>query len=383
VLVKRERALALAVTAFAFMCAPAAEAASWHTTKKSAHKTTPASKSTTRYSPPAQWALPAIGAATVWGRGGRGQRITVAIVDSGANLSHRDLAPNLWVNPGEIPGNGIDDDHDGYVDDVNGWDFVSGSATPTDTNGHGTHVAGIVGGACVTVCGVAPQAKLMIVRVLDGQALGDAETVARGIDFAVDHGAKIVNLSLAGPDADPELRQAIGDAANAGAIVVTAAGNGAVSNDTTPTYPASFQAPNELSVAATDSFGRLGAESDYGRSVSIAAPGNSIVSSAMSGATEWRTGTSMAAPMVAGAIADLWSLTPKATWQQIRGSVLVSATRGVPVSSGLLNLPNALAALTGQPHKSASTRSVAKKPAAKPTVRRTDLHARSSSLTGA
>jgi subtilisin family serine protease len=383
VLVMRERALALAVTAFTFVCAPVAHAASSHTTKPT-HKTTKAaSKNATPYAPPAQWGLQAIGAPTVWGRGGHGQRITVAIVDSGANLAHRDLAPNLWVNPGEIPGNGIDDDHDGYVDDVNGWDFVTNSATPTDTNGHGTHVAGIVGGACVTVCGVAPQAKLMIVRVLDNQALGDASNVARGIEFAVDHGAKIINLSLAGPDADPELQQALGYAANAGVIVVTAAGNGAVSNDTTPSYPASFQAPNELSVAATDSFGRLGAESDYGRSVNIAAPGNSILSTAMSGGMEWRTGTSMAAPMVAGALADLWSLAPKATWQQVRNSVLVSATRGLPVSSGLLNLPNALAALTGQPYKSASTKSVAKKPAAKRTVRRTDLHARSSSLTGA
>ncbi len=366
-LVKRERALALAVTAFALLCAPAHAA-----TVRHAVKTAPVPSA-----PPTQWGLSAIGAPTAWARGGRGQHVTVAIVDSGANLAQRDLAPNLWVNPGEIPGNGVDDDHDGYVDDVNGWDFVSGAATPTDANGHGTHVAGIVAGSCKVVCGVAPQADLMIVRVLDAQGQGNADTVAVGIRFAVAHGAQIINLSLAGRDANAQLRAAVAYAANAGVIVVTAAGNGAVSNDTTPTYPASFGLPNELSVAATGMDGRLGRESDYGRMVSIAAPGNSILSTAMSGSIEWRSGTSMAAPMVAGALADVWSLAPKATWQQVRQSVLDGALRGLPVGSGLLNVPNALAALMGLPYRTSL-------PTAKtPAHRRTSLHARSSSFTGA
>src|SRR4051794_26161383 len=100
-----------------------------------------------------QWALGAIGSRTAWARV-QGKGTTVAIVDSGADMQHRDLAPNLWTNPGEIPGNGIDDDADGYVDDIHGYDFIDGDGDPSDINGHGTHVAGIVAGACKTLCGV-------------------------------------------------------------------------------------------------------------------------------------------------------------------------------------------------------------------------------------
>ena len=110
-----------------------------------------------------QWALGAIGSKTVWQRA-QGQAVTVAIVDSGVDMAHKDLAPNLWTNPGETAGNGIDDDGNGYVDDVHGYDFVDGDGDPSDQNGHGTHVAGIVAGACKTVCGVAPKASLMVVR---------------------------------------------------------------------------------------------------------------------------------------------------------------------------------------------------------------------------
>ncbi len=195
----------------------------------------------------------------------------------------------------------------------------------------------------------------MIVRVLDDQAQGDAGNVALGIRFAVDHGARVVNLSLAGPDPDPQLRDAIAYAGQAGVLVVTAAGNAAVNNDTTPTYPASFAMPNLISVAATGSDGRLGGESDYGTSVSIAAPGNAIQSTAMNGRVEWRTGTSMASPTVVGAIADLWSLRPRAPWQSVRDSLLVSAKRGLPVASGLLNMPAALAVLNGHPVTAAAT----------------------------
>ena len=288
----------------------------------------------------------------------------------------------MWVNPGEIAGNGIDDEHDGYVDDVNGYDFVARSGSPTDTNGHGTHVAGIAGATCKVVCGVAPEAKLMIIRVLDNQAQGDAGNVALGIRFAVDHGARVVNLSLAGPDPDPQLRDAIAYAGQAGVLVVTAAGNAAVNSDTTPTYPASFGMPNLISVAATGIDGRLGSESNYGNSVSIAAPGNAIESTGMNGLVEWRTGTSMASPAVVGAIADLWSLKPLASWQSVRDSLLVSAKRGLPVGSGLLDLPAALAALNGRPLKVAATSSTSKKkPSTTPakSVHKTGSSKRSSS----
>jgi len=366
------QALALTAILMPLVCAPIAQAtATSHRAAPARRSTTPVAKAPVVASPAApatEWGLTTIAAPAVWAQGAQGQGIVVAVVDSGALLAQRDLAPNLWVNPSEIAGNGIDDDHDGYVDDVNGYDFVGRTGTPTDTNGHGTHVAGIVAGACKAICGVAPQAKLMIIRVLDGQAQGDAATVAQGIRFAVDHGAKIVNLSLAGPDADAPLQNAIEYAGQQGVLVVVAAGNGAANMDARPSYPASFQTPNMLSVAAMGMDGRLGSESDFGRTVSIAAPGQSIVSTSMSGGSEWRTGTSMASPMVAGALADLWSRNPTATWQQLRSAVLTSATPGLQVGSGTLNLPAALDVLNGAPAKAPAKKTVVKKTVIKKTV---------------
>jgi subtilisin family serine protease len=124
-----------------------------------------------------------MGAASAWTQI-TGGNVTVAVVDTGVDLSHRDLAPNLWTNPGEIPGNGIDDDGDGIVDDVHGADFANGDGDPSDDNGHGTHVAGIVaarGGNGVGVAGLAWRARIMAVKVLGADASGDMATVAAGV----------------------------------------------------------------------------------------------------------------------------------------------------------------------------------------------------------
>ena len=159
-----------------------------------------------------QWALQGdapMGVDTAW-RQTTGADVTVAIIDSGIDLGHPDLAPNLWTNPGEIPGNGVDDDGNGFVDDVHGYDFVDNDGSPQDANGHGTHVAGIVGargGNGIGGAGVAWQARLMAIRVLDGQARGTTAAVAAGIRYAVDNGARIVNLSLAGPTSTPRPRR--------------------------------------------------------------------------------------------------------------------------------------------------------------------------------
>jgi subtilisin family serine protease len=138
------------------------------------------------------------------------------VLDSGADLAHPDLAGRLWVNRGEIPGNGRDDDRDGFVDDVHGADVVDRDRDPADANGHGTHVAGIVAaraGNGIGVAGMAPRARLMIVRVLDGSAAGSPREVARGIRYALAHGARILNLSVATRLAAPPLRAALDDAA--------------------------------------------------------------------------------------------------------------------------------------------------------------------------
>ena len=155
-----------------------------------------------------QWALQGdgpMGAASAWTQVTGGD-VTVAVVDTGVDLRHRDLAPNLWTNPGEVPGNGIDDDGDGIVDDVHGADFVNGDGDPSDDNGHGTHVAGIVaarGNNGVGVAGLAWRARIMAVKVLGADASGDMAAVAAGVRYAVAHGARVINLSLTGPSPAP------------------------------------------------------------------------------------------------------------------------------------------------------------------------------------
>ena len=189
-----------------------------------------------------QWALQGdgpMGAASAWTQITGGD-VTVAVVDTGVDLAHRDLAPNLWTNPGEVPGNGVDDDGDGIVDDVHGADFVNGDGDPSDDNGHGTHVAGIVaarGNNGVGVAGLAWRARIMAVKVLGADASGDMATVAAGVRYAVAHGARVINLSLTGPSPGPDLAAAVDAAAAANVLVVAAAGNAHTDDDVVASLP--------------------------------------------------------------------------------------------------------------------------------------------------
>src|SRR3954447_19941261 len=161
-----------------------------------------------------QWALQGdgpMGAASAWTQITGGD-VTVAVVDTGVDLGHRDLASNLWTNPGEVPGNGLDDDGDGVIDDVHGADLVDGDGDPDDANGHGTHVAGTIaarGGNGIGVAGVAWKARIMAVRVLDADAAGTTSTVAAGVRYAAPPGARIITPSLAAPATTPDLDAAI------------------------------------------------------------------------------------------------------------------------------------------------------------------------------
>jgi subtilisin family serine protease len=298
-----------------------------------------------------QWALQGdapMGVDSAW-RQTTGADVTVAIIDSGIDLGHPDLAPNLWTNPGEISGNGVDDDGNGYVDDVHGYDFVENDGTPQDANGHGTHVAGIVGargGNGIGGAGVAWQARLMAVRVLDGQARGTTAAVAAGIRYAVDNGARIVNLSLAGPTSTPDLEDAVQYARARGVLIVVAAGNDGADLSTSPTYPAAYGEDNVLGIAATTRDGGLSSVSDYGPGADVAAPGEQILSTALGGGYEWRTGTSMAAPEVAGALVLLAAARPDLDGNGLRDALLAGVRRtGLPVSAGVLDIGAALHAV--------------------------------------
>jgi subtilisin family serine protease len=205
--------------------------------------------------------------------------VIVAVVDSGVDYNHPDLSANIWINTQEIPDNGIDDDGNGRIDDVRGWDFVNNENGPMDQNGHGTHVSGTIGAVgdnFTGVPGTAWHVKLMPVRGLGADGYGYTSDLIDGIEYADANGADIINLSWGGENNSVALKTAINASQ---ALFVCAAGNDGDDTDITPHYPASFDCPNIISVAATDFDDELASFSNYGAtSVDVCAPGVDIYS---------------------------------------------------------------------------------------------------------
>lgn len=259
----------------------------------------------------------------------RGGAVKVAIIDSGVDMNHADLAKNIWTNPREIAGNGVDDDANGLVDDVHGWDFVEGDADPTDANGHGTHVAGILaarGRNHIGGTGVAQKAQVMVLRVLDHDNNGTTGNVAAALRYAVANGARVANLSLNTATPDPAVDAAIAEANAAGVLVIVSAGNDHQDLGATPSFPACSTSPNVIAVAATGRSGAMAPFSNFGPScVDVAAPGVDIASTRLGGGYEARSGTSMATPQVAGAAVLLLAARPSLTVAQLRASLLDTA----------------------------------------------------------
>ena len=275
-----------------------------------------------------------------------GGNVTVAVIDTGADLDHVDLRDNLWRNTREVPANGVDDDANGIVDDVHGADFVNRDGDPSDDNGHGTHVAGILaarGSNRAGVTGVAQRARLMVVKALGADAVGSALTMAEAVRYAAANGAKIINMSVSGPTRSQAFEEAVQAASDAGVLLVVAAGNSGHDLDAQPEYPASFPASHLLAVAATGRTGRILGISNRGQgTVDLAAPGLSVVSTSRDGDYEIRTGTSMAAPHVAGALVLLASARPDLGADALQAAVLGSARRGVAVTTGTLDVAGAM-----------------------------------------
>ena len=279
---------------------------------------------------PNDWNLNSIHAPEAWARGFTGEGIVAAVVDTGVDLAHPELVSSLWVNADEIPGNGRDDDGNGFIDDHRGWDFAGGDNDPTDQNGHGTHVAGTIAAANdgQGATGVAPGVTIMPVQVLAANGSGSTSSVAAGIRYAVDNGADLINLSLGGGFSSAIL-SALQYAAEHAVTVIAASGNrGAAS----PDYPAAHSATlsNLLSVEAhtaadakaTFSNGAVGA-------VQVAAPGGDIYSTLAGGGFGRLSGTSMATPHVTGLAALALSANPSLTPQQLRELLLEGADRAI------------------------------------------------------
>ena len=235
------------------------------------------------------------------------------------------MQTQIWINEDEIPGNLIDDDANGKIDDIQGWHFYNSgfeNNNVIDDFGHGTHIAGVISAAKngTGITGIAYSSRVLPVKVLNEYGEGWASDIAAGIIYAVDNGARILNLSLGAPIDIPILKEAVDYATGQGSILIAAAGNdGTESID----YPARYA--SVIAVAATDSSDQRTSFSDFGPQIDVAAPGNRICSTWYRGNYVYKTGTSMAAPHVAGVAALIWSANPTFSAAQVKSHLKESA----------------------------------------------------------
>jgi len=297
-------------------------------------------------SSPHDWGLNSVNAPEAWSAGYTGDGITVAVIDTGVQLDHADLTHSIWVNADEVPGDGIDNDRNGFVDDVNGWDFIDRDSRPSDGNGHGTHVAGIIAAANNSVggTGVAYASSIMPIRVLDNNGSGSTNGVAQGIRYAVDNGAQIINLSLGGGDSQ-SVYSALRYAQQNNVLVVAASGNESAG---IPGHPASHSSSlsNVISVGAYSSSDRIASFSNrVGSSgaVQIDAPGQSIFNTYIGSRYTSLSGTSMASPFVSAVAALALAADPTLAASVVRGALTQSVSTAVSGSDSLGRLNAATA----------------------------------------
>jgi subtilisin family serine protease len=281
------------------------------------------------------------------------QNIVVAVIDSGVEYNHPDIADNMWINQDEIPDNGLDDDDNGYVDDIYGYDFCNNDSDPNDDHYHGSHCAGII--AAITdnnegiaaVAGTNNHFKIMALKFLDRNGDGWTDDAIQALEYSVMMGAKISNNSYGGPGFDLAFAQAVNAAEDQGVIFVAAAGNDyGQNNDFTPHYPASFSNDAVISVMASNNNDDMATFSNFGpTSVDIAAPGSNIVSLNLNKTYKYSSGTSMATPHVTAACAVISAINPEIISTSIKSIIINSVDPTLPdycVSGGRLNLYNAI-----------------------------------------
>lgn len=278
--------------------------------------------------------------------------MVVAVIDTGVDYTHPDLRANAWINQAEANGQpGVDDDGNGVVDDIHGYNAITGSGDPMDDHGHGTHCAGTIGAKGndgAGIVGVAWDVKLMGAKFLDANGSGTLENAIKAIDYTTKMGARILSNSWGGGGFSQALRDVIQRSHDAGALFVAAAGNEANNNDSNPSYPATYDVPNVLSVAAINSTGRMASFSSFGRTkVHVGAPGVAVTSSVLGGRYATWDGTSMATPHVSGVAALLLSNQPSLTNVEAKDRLIntakkLAALRNRVSSGGMVNAYNAL-----------------------------------------
>jgi hypothetical protein len=291
--------------------------------------------------------------------------VVVGVIDSGVDYTHPDLAGQIWTNPGEVAGDGIDNDGDGYIDDTRGWDFYSNDNNPMDENGHGTHVSGTIAGSIGNGTGVAGivNAKIMPLRFLGPDGSGSTSGALAALNYATNMRTKygvnirVTNNSWGGGGYSQSMYDALQANNNAGELFIAAAGNGGPdqvgdNNDSVANYPSNYTNANVIAVAATDNRDTRASFSNYGATtVDLAAPGVSILSTYPNSQYAYLSGTSMATPHVSGVAALAFSYLPTATAAQVKSAILngvdkISSMSGITVSGGRLNARKTLDQLT-------------------------------------
>ncbi len=280
-----------------------------------------------------------VGAVAAWDLTTGSAGVVVAVIDTGIRYTHQDLQAQMWRNPGEVAGNGIDDDGNGYIDDVHGINAITRTGDPFDDNDHGTHVAGTIGASANSggpIVGVAWQVRLMACKFLNAAGSGAVSDAIKCVDYAVQKGARIMNNSWGGGGFSQSLYDSIVAARNAQSLFVAAAGNDGLDSDVSPAYPASYAVDNVIAVAAVDRTGARASFSNYGRNtVHLGAPGVDIYSSTAESDVSYASfnGTSMASPHVAGVAALVAAYHPGISVTELRQRLL----SGVVSTPGLVN----------------------------------------------
>ncbi|MEW6126768.1 MAG: S8 family serine peptidase, partial [Acidobacteriota bacterium] len=301
-----------------------------------------------------------ISAPTAWDTTTGGTSIIVADIDTGTDYNHQDLAANMWHNPGEIPGNNIDDDQNGFIDDDVGYDFYNNDPSPLDGHGHGTHTSGTiaaVGNNGVGVVGVNWTTRLMSLKTHADNGDSSSAVVIAAFNYVTMMKNRGINIRVTSnswggaPEAasyDQALKDAIDAAGNAGVLNVFAAGNNGSNNDSTPFYPATYNSPSIVSVASSDSADNRSGFSNFGlTTVDIAAPGSGILSTFPGNQYGSISGTSMATPHVAGAAVLLLTANPNLSVASLKATLMnrvdqLANWTNLVASGGRLNVANAL-----------------------------------------
>lgn len=273
-----------------------------------------------------------INAEKAWTLSKGSKNVKIAVIDTGVDYNHPDLKDNIMVNEAELNGTaGVDDDGNGYVDDIYGYDFANNDNDPMDGHGHGTHCSGVIGAVhnSIGIAGIMAKVKILPVQFLTKKGSGTLEGAIKAIDYAVKRGVQIMSNSWGGGGQSKALEDAVALAEKAGVLFVAAAGNENSNNDTTPTLPASIKLDNIVAVGAMDGKGKRASFSNYGaKTVHVFAPGVNIYSTVTNGGYKKMSGTSMACPHVAGVAGLILANEPNLTYSEIKAKLMQNTNSG-------------------------------------------------------